>query len=299
MTTCAPIVLFIYSRPEHTARILASLAANVLAAESDLIIYADGPKEPEHAAAVQAARAVARGAQGFKSVRILEREQNIGLAASIMTGVSEVCATAGRAIIVEDDLVVAPDFLRFLNAGLDRYAGDERVLQVSGYAYPLPRLEMPLPYFLPMISCWGWATWGRAWGHFDPQMKALAALDADSDARKRFNIDGTYDYYGMACAQRSGQVDSWGVRWQLSLFAKDGLVLYPQRSLVYNTGTDASGTHGAGHSAFQDRTAAGASLAVSEWPSVELNREMFEHVKKLLRNNRPSLWYRAKEWMGR
>lgn len=299
MTACAPIVLFIYNRPRHTTRTIAALAANRLAAESDLVIFADGPKKAEHEAAVRAAREVAREARGFRSVRMVERAENVGLARSITMGVGEACEAAGRVIVVEDDLVVAPDFLSFLNAALDRYADNERVMQVSGYAYPLPETRRVMPYFLPMVSCWGWATWNRAWRHFDPQMKALSALDKDPIARRRFDIDGTYDYYGMACAQRAGKVDSWGVCWQLSLFSRDGLVLYPNQSLVYNAGTDASGTHGAGHAAFQDDAAMSVSLAVSDWPAVELNPEMFEGVKHLLRRNRPSLWYRAMEWIGR
>src|ERR1700676_2173663 len=97
VTDLAPIALFIYNRPDHTRRTLAALAANPLAIESDLIVFADVPKKPEHAAAVQQSRDVARGASGFKSVRLIERDKNWGLANSIIAGVSEVCAESGRA----------------------------------------------------------------------------------------------------------------------------------------------------------------------------------------------------------
>src|SRR3984893_18062039 len=246
MSDLASIVLFVYNRPDHTRRTLAALAANSLAAESDLIVYADGPKKPEHQASVDAVRELVRSTRGFKSVAIVERETNLGLANSIIAGVTEVCAARGRVIVVEDDLVVAPDFLMFLNAGLDRYRSEESVLQISGYGYPANVHSTPQTFFLPMVSCWGWATWSRAWAAFDPKMSALAELDVDPVARRRFNVDDTYDYYGMACQQRQGKIDSWGIRWQLSLFARGGLVLYPRQSLVYNSGVDASGTHGAG-----------------------------------------------------
>ena len=82
----------------------------------------------------------------------------------------------------------------------------------------------------------------------DDSVSELKAIGFEQ--RRQFNIDDAYDYYGMACDQRSGRIDSWGVRWQLSLFANGGLVLYPLGSLVYNAGVDASGTHGAGHAAF-------------------------------------------------
>lgn len=119
MSELAPIVLFVCNRLEHTRRTLSVLAANPLAAESDLTIYADGPKKPEHQGSVHAVRHLLRTASGFKSIEIVEREANLGLANSIISGVSEVCAASGRAIVVEDDLIVSPDFLTFLNAGLN------------------------------------------------------------------------------------------------------------------------------------------------------------------------------------
>src|ERR1700675_996733 len=195
MPDLAPIVLFVYNRPDHTRRTLAALAANPLAVESDLIVYADGPKKPKHQASVDAVRELVRSTCGFKSVEIVERQANLGLANSIISGVTEVCSARGRVIVVEDDLVVAPDFLSFLNAGLDRYRSEESVLQISGYGYPAHDQSTPQTFFLPMVSCWGWATWLRAWAAFDPKMSALEKLDVDPVARRRFNVDDTYDYY--------------------------------------------------------------------------------------------------------
>jgi hypothetical protein len=297
MSGLAPIVLFVYNRPDHTRRTLAALAANPLAVESDLIVYADGPKKPEHQASVDAVRELVRSTRGFKSVAIVERETNLGLANSIIAGVTEVCAARGRVIVVEDDLVVAPDFLMFLNAGLDRYRSEESVLQISGYGYPAHDQSTPQTFFLPMVSCWGWATWSRAWAAFDPKMSALSQLDDDPGARRRFNVDDTYDYYGMACQQRQGKIDSWGIRWQLSLFAHDGLVLYPRNSLVYNAGVDASGTHGSGQTAFQ-RKLEGQSFDAGAltWPKAVATDELaMGQVKQLFRANRPGILRRIIE----
>jgi GT2 family glycosyltransferase len=287
----APIVLFVYNRPDHTRRTLAALAANSLAAESDLIVYADGPKKPEHQASVDAARELVRSTRGFKSVAIVERETNLGLANSIIAGVTEVCAARGRVVVVEDDLIVAPDFLMFLNAGLDRYRSEESVLQISGYGYPAHDQSAPKTFFLPMVSCWGWATWSRAWAAFDPEMSALEKLDNDPVARRRFNVDDTYDYYGMACQQRQRKIDSWGIRWQLSLFARGGVVLYPRDSLVYNSGVDASGTHGSGQTAFQRRFEnRSIDISAVTWPKVVATDELaISQVKHLLRANRPGV----------
>lgn len=289
MSELAPIVLFVYNRPEHTRRTLAALAANPLAIDSDLIIYADGPKKPEHAPSVGQAREVARSASGFKSVRLIERDENQGLARSIIGGVSEVCSEYGRAIVVEDDLLVAPQFLTFLNRGLERYADEPNVFQVSGYMFPVSTQSSSDGLFLPLISCWGWGTWQRAWCHFDPSAVGYVQLEHDPELRARFNLEGHYDYFGMLRDQIEGKIDSWGVRWLLSVFLQGGLVLYPPSSLVQNIGVDGTGTHGAGTASLQDNLRIDPDLSrdYERWPSgVESDTVALDHVKRLLSGSR-------------
>jgi hypothetical protein len=285
----APIVLFIYNRPDRTLRTLAALAADPLAIDSDLIVYADGPKKPEHAAKVQQARDVVRGALGFKSVRLIGRDENLGLARSIITGVSEVCLERGRAIVVEDDLLVAPQFLTFLNRGLDRYADAPNVFQVSGYMFPVVTEPRSDGLFLPLISCWGWGTWQRAWSQFDLSDAGYRRLARDPDMRAHFNLDGNYDYFGMLKDQIEGKIDSWGVRWLLSVYLKDGLVFYPRRSLVQNVGIDGSGTHGVGTAILQDDLSIESDSArcCEHWPSdISVDANALDHVKRMLSGSR-------------
>lgn len=283
----APIVLFIYNRPEHTARTLASLAANPLARESDLIVYADGPKKAEHERSVQTARMIAREAKGFRSVRLIERARNLGLAMSITAGVTEVCEQHGRAIVVEDDLVVAPSFLKFLNEGLDRYEDEERVFQISGYMFPIDSGASSDSLFLPLISCWGWATWRNAWRKFDANATGYAALECDANLRDRFNLGGAYDYFGMLQSQVDGGIDSWGVLWLLSVFMQKGLVLYPRRSLVENAGVDGSGSHGLGVASLQKPLGWHDGGAWTPPAAVAVDNHALEQVSALLGSAKP------------
>ena len=121
-------------------------------------------------------------------------------------------------------------------------------------------------------------------------MALLARLDVDAAMRRRFNIDGAYDYYGMACQQRSKKIDSWGVRWQLSLFAHEGLVLYPRETLVSNIGVDASGTHGAGQAWLQrDLNPHDGVTRDWFWPMIiATDVGGMSQVKRLLESARPS-----------
>jgi hypothetical protein len=264
-----------------------------------LIVYADGPRSEKDHENVCAAREIARNARGFKAVTLVERDRNLGLAESIISGVTEVCQSHGKAIVIEDDLVVAPELLQFLTSGLERYAAEPRVFQISGYAYPAHDPGATDTFFLPMVSCWGWATWDRAWKRFERSLCALDALDCDPHLRRRFNVDGTYDYYAMACAQRAGQINSWGICWQLSLFANGGLVLYPPRSLVTNAGFDGSGTHRTSGEAFQEPLDLSPfDVASLSWPAVaEVDTSAYDDVKRMLNRSRPSLVRRLAKWL--
>lgn len=247
----APIALFVYNRPEHTRRAVESLSRNPLAAESDLVIFSDAARKPEHQLNVGLVRALIREVAGFRSVRIIERERNLGLASSIEDGVGRLCDEQGKVIVVEDDLVVVPEFLSFMNQALERYRDEPRVMQISGYMFPGAFKSGSDALFLPLISCWGWGTWKRAWAYYDAGATGYAYLRENRKMREEFNVGGAYDYYHMLEEQMRGEIDSWGIRWLLSVFLQQGLVLYPVQSLVQNIGVDGSGTHGAGLACLQ------------------------------------------------
>ncbi len=240
MSDLAPVVLFVYNRPEHTRQTLAALAANPLASESDLIIYADGPKTPEHAATVSATRAIARAATGFRSVSLVEQRENLGLARSIVSGVTETCDSHGRVIVLEDDLVVAPGFLSYMNQALDRYANDDRVMQISGYMFPILNPDgLPDAFFSTLSTTWGWATWRRAWKNLE--LDAGILLDKLQQSNEGlFNRGGLYPFLTTLKGQR-GRFDVWGIRWYASMFVNGGVCLHPVHSLVRNIGMDGSG----------------------------------------------------------
>lgn len=252
--TLAPIALFVYNRPSHTRRVLDALRCSPLAPESELVIFSDAPRKPDHQQGVDLVRALIREPVGFKSIRVIEREQNLGLASSIEEGVGQLCDEEGQVIVVEDDLVVSPDFLSFMNRALHQYRDEPRVMQISGYMFPGTFRSTFDALFLPLISCWGWGTWKRAWAHYDPNAAGFARLRADPALREQFNVGGAYDYYHMLEQHMRGEIDSWGIRWLLSVFLQEGLVLYPLETLVRNIGVDGSGTHGAGVPSLQADT---------------------------------------------
>lgn len=145
---CAPVILFVFNRPLHMARTVAALQANELAEETPLFIYCDGARNEKEAERVRQVREQAKTVTGFKSVTVVERERNYGLAGSIIDGVGRLCEQYGRVIVVEDDLITSPDFLRYMNQGLDLYADEERVASI--HATPI---RSPTTMRLRATSC--------------------------------------------------------------------------------------------------------------------------------------------------
>ncbi len=281
----APIALFVYNRPLHTRRTVEALQASDLAAETELVIYSDAPRTSAAAAAVREVRGYIRTVSGFRAVHIVERESNWGLANSIISGVTELCVRYGKVIVVEDDLVVAPGFLQYMNRALEKYADNERVMQVSGYE--LAGGLGSKAYFLPVTTSWGWATWQRAWQYFDPDASGYETLRNDRVKRKAFDLGGAYPYFRMLESQLQGKLDSWAIRWWLSVFLHDGLVLYPGRSLVQNIGFDGSGTHGRNRAFEQERDLTGEAIELPE--QVDVSAENLDAVRRYLRKNRPGM----------
>lgn len=238
--TYAPIALFTYARANHTRQTVESLLQNREASKSELYVFSDGPKTEEKREAVEENRRYIRSITGFKAVHIVEREKNWGLANSLIAGITDVIREYGRVIVVEDDLILSPYFLRFMNDALEKYAHDERVGTISAYLPPLKE-KLPETFFLMYFKCWGWATWERAWELLEKDPRPL--LRGLRFKKRKFDVGGGVGEYGNLYCQKIGLVDSWYVRYYASLFLKGKLSFYPGHSLISNSGLDGTGTH--------------------------------------------------------
>jgi len=242
MNILAPIVVFTYNRPEHTLRAFNALLKNPLANESDIIIYSDSAKTANHNKAVDEVRSFLSEITGFRSKKVIHRDNNFGLAESIIQGVTGVLQESEKVIVLEDDLVVSPYFLEYMNEALDQFVVDNRVISVHGYVYPVD-IKLPEAFFLPGADCWGWATWRRGWEIFEPNGQYLLDELVRRHLIQEFDYNGAYPFSNMLKAQVKGENDSWAIRWHASAFLAGKLTLYPGRSLVHNSGNDSSGTH--------------------------------------------------------
>lgn len=240
--TYAPILLFVYNRPEHVRRNIQALLKNELAAESELFIYSDAAKDENSQTAVEEVRDFIRSVQGFKKITITERTENWGLARSIIDGVTTQINRYGRVIVLEDDLVVTPHFLQFMNDALETYRDEERVGHIQACDFTHDP-SLPDTFLIKWTGSWGWGTWDRAWKHFNADGKALLTELESRKLTYTFDFNGKYGYTRMLRRQIEGKNNSWAIRWNASLFLKGILSLNVGKSLVQNEGFDGSGTN--------------------------------------------------------
>ena len=142
----APVLLFVYNRPFHTRKVIEALQVNEYSLQTNLIIYSDASNDPFNLEVIQT-RNYLKNVGGFKSISIIERQENWGLAKNIIDGVTSIVNRYGKVIILEDDLVVSPYFLKYMNEALDLYEKEEKVISIHGYVYPVKR-TLPETFFI-------------------------------------------------------------------------------------------------------------------------------------------------------
>jgi GT2 family glycosyltransferase len=294
MQIFAPIALFVYNRPRHTERTLKFLKQNELATETRLFIFSDGAKTPDDEESVKEVRELLKHIDGFKSVEIIERKQNMGLAESVIAGVTRLVKDYKQVIVFEDDLVSSPYTLTYFNDALNRYRKEEKVMHIGAYMYHLKENTLPESFFYRAATSWGWATWERAWEHFEPSIDTLMK---QFDAKKRadFSIEHQMNFWKQIKDFKNGKNNSWAIRWYASIFLKGGLTLNPSQSLVNNIGHDGTGVHSGINDIY--------NVIINPKPvkvfpdTITENKEAYEAIKGFLSTRKGSLLERVRRYL--
>lgn len=244
----APVIVFTYKRLDKTIECLNALCKNRDSEKTDLIIFSDGPKTSLDIESVENVRAYLRKFCGenksFKNTQLIISEKNKGLATSIIEGVTKVINEYGTAIVVEDDLVTAEDFLEYMNGALQYYEDDERIGSISAFTVPMNCLKHYNKdvYITRKGDCWGWATWKKYWNEVDWNVSSFEEYYSNPNMRKEFDSIGA-GLDSMLCSYMKGTLDVWAVRWCYHLYRKKLLTVYPTVSRTKNIGVDGTGEH--------------------------------------------------------
>jgi len=294
MQSFAPIALFVYNRPQHTERTLKFLKQNELAAESRLFIFSDGPKTDDDVDKVKLVRDLLKTVDGFRSIEIIERKENMGLANSVIAGVSRLVKDYKQVIVFEDDLITSPYTLTYFNDALNRYRTEERVMHIGAYMYHLKENTLPESFFYRAATSWGWATWDRAWQHFEPNIDTLIS-QFDAKKKSAFSIEYTMNFWKQMMDFKNGKNNSWAIRWYASIFLKNGLTLNPAHSLVNNIGHDGTGVHSGINDIYNVII---HPKPITAFPKeIKENAAAYHAIKQFLSTRKGSLWQRLKRYI--
>jgi putative methyltransferase (TIGR04325 family) len=288
MTDTAPVILFLFNRPYHTLRTIEALQNNEGWDKTDVYVFCDGPKHNASAEQLQRiaeVRAMAHNISGCKSIHVFASEKNKGLYQSVLDGVGEIFKSFEKIIVLEDDLETAPTFLNYMNDALHHYENSESVYCISGYTYPI-KTSSNEAFFIKGADCWGWATWKNRWNKLELDGKKLLNQLNEKNLINTFTFNGSYPYLEMLNDKISGANQSWAVLWYASALVNNGLCLYPAHSLVHNTGTDGTGTHGAGTSVYTIDLSNNSSYTLPD--NIEEKVEKRKAFETFFQNSQPN-----------
>lgn len=248
--TLAPIVLFAYNRPAHTEKSLNALFCNDLANESKLFIFVDGPKQnatPEEKEKIKKVRDIVVSKNWCKEVIIKIAEENITCRKSIINGINEVLSIHDSIIVLEDDIITSPYFLKFMNKALNYYKNRKSVYSISAHCPPVDKVIIPKNYEYdvfasPRIFNWGWGTWADRWNQLNWDKSFIPEFSTKKYQVQAFHRGGE-DLTRMLLEEYEGKTDVWDVQFSYAHFANYAISIVPCLSYTTNIGLDGTGTH--------------------------------------------------------
>jgi len=286
ISNLAPIVLFVYNRPWHTQQTIEALKKNELADKSDLIIYSDAPKKENAWPKVQELRDYLKSITGFKSLKIIERKENWGLAKSIISGVTEVVNKYGRIIVLEDDILTSQEFLKYMNHSLEAYQNKQKIWHINSWNYNINNEEDNEVFLCRLMHCWGWATWHNRWEKFEKNVDDIIG-QYTREKISHFNLDDTVPYWSQIELNKNRTIDTWAVFWYATIHKNNGLCITPVNRYSNNIGTDGTGVH-CGNEKYEDIKLA-TKINLNIVNEVKENVRWVKEIKTFLKNREPGL----------
>jgi hypothetical protein len=282
----APVILFAYNRPELLQQTLNCLSVNKLAGECNLYIFCDGPRNNAHDSElkrIENVRKISKSVDWAADLQVIESGINKGLAKSVIDGVSIIIDKYEKAIVVEDDVLLSPYFLQFMNDALNAYVDNEKILSIGSWTYFVGKKTGRENFFLRYPDSIAWATFKRSWELFEKDSSSLLNKLRQKNLMDRFNGGLKQPYFEkMLMDQINGKIDSWAIRWTATSVLYGKLNLYPSISLSKHVGFVENATHEAhSHDYNKMLELSNEPIPVSAIPTEESVRH-FELWKKFI-----------------
>lgn len=238
-----PILFLVFNRPDVTKKVFESIRE---AQPPRLYVAADGPRKnrQEESERCNEVRSIVTNVDWDCEVKTLFREKNMGCRKAVSSGIDWYFEQEEMGIILEDDCLPDQSFFRYCDELLHRYAGEEKIMTISGNNFQPKRRTGNSYYFSKFMHCWGWASWRRAWNHYDVKMKDWPSLKKTDLLDNLFTSKRARKYWEAVFDKvYANQIDTWDYQWALSIWKAGGVNILPAVNLVKNIGFTENATH--------------------------------------------------------
>lgn len=237
-----PVAFFIFNRLDLTETVFEAIRQ---AKPTTLLVIADGPRYPEEAEKCQKVRAVIEKVDWNCQILTNFSQTNLGCGKRISSGLDWVFSEVQEAIILEDDCLPSPSFFYFCQTLLEYYRYDERILLISGDNFQDGKSRTNYSYYFSKYNdIWGWASWRRAWKHYDFDMKTWPKYKESNLIQSVCDNPLEQDYWtALFDDVFAGNIDTWDYQLTYACFEKKGLTILPNHNLISNLGYRADATH--------------------------------------------------------
>jgi hypothetical protein len=239
------VAFFIFNRPDTTARVFETIRS---AKPTTLLIVADGPRSNRHGDAEKCTAAISIVEQIDWDCRVYKNysDVNLGCKQRVASGLDWVFEQVEEAIILEDDCLPDPTFFQFCDELLQRYRNDTRIMAISGNNIIPNQYVNPTTsyYFSRYNQIWGWATWKRAWQHYDISMKEWPSVRGKALLKNWFRSPQAVSFWEKKFQTAyDNQINTWDYAWTFACWAQHALSIIPNTNLVSNIGFGVDATH--------------------------------------------------------
>lgn len=271
-----PIIFLIFNRPDTTRRVFEAIRK---VKPRHLYVVADGPRSethPEDIAKCAATRKIIDEVNWECDLKKDYSDTNLGCKDRVHTGITNAFKHYERAIILEDDCLPSEDFFPYCETLLNKYADNPQIMHIGGgnFQNGIQRGTASY-YFSKYAHIWGWATWKRAWEHYDPDLKSWPEFEKNASFNSLMSSEKEKAFFKMvfdtAHEKRTG---TWDFQWMYTLFHENGLSIIPQENMISNIGFGEDSTHTAEAESFKSNMAYGKmQFPLTHPDTIEANKD--------------------------
>ncbi len=238
-----PIVIFLYNRPKHTKNLIETLKKNNLSKNQKIFIFCDGPKNSEDILKINKIKSILKNSN-LNICKVFFKKRNVGLSKNIIYGVTYILNKFEKCIVIEDDLILNPAAINFMNKMLNFFKDDQKIGSISAYSYihNYKGYKGKKFYITKRHCSWCWGTWSRVWKNIKwNKINYKNHFESEIEMNK-FSYGGN-DLNLLLWGQYKNLIDSWAIRFNYFCSKNNLYSIQPRFSMILNNGQDMSGTH--------------------------------------------------------